>query len=287
MVLTSQRAVEAMERCVNDLISREVWKNSLRNDWQDKAIFVVGEATAKAALDKLGLESTGHEAGSAEALVPVILHCKNNCLIHLLPVSIFTGALLTLTCKVHLLSIVVFVISAVRQGHDPLLFPCGNLRRETIPTEMEKAGIPLDSVQVYRTCADLNIEQSLEDLIKKVLILFLHCIYIFSGNSFFTQQLQINDNRFSLGMLSISQGVPSYAVFFSPSGVNFTAEIVSSFTKWWSKVELVAIGKTTEQAMKNKQWTVTAVADQPNPHALAQCIVKSMQCSNTAKGEEK
>ena len=25
-----------------------VWKNSLRNDWQDKAIFVVGEATAKA-----------------------------------------------------------------------------------------------------------------------------------------------------------------------------------------------------------------------------------------------
>ncbi|XP_074615563.1 uroporphyrinogen-III synthase-like isoform X2 [Acropora palmata] len=213
MVLTSQRAVEAMERCVNDLISREVWKNTLRNDWQDKAIFVVGQATAKAALDKLGLESTGHEAGSAEALVPVILH-------------------------------------SVRQGHDPLLFPCGNLRRETIPTEMEKAGIPLDSVQVYRTCADLNIEQSLEDLIKE-------------------------------------KGVPSYAVFFSPSGVNFTAEIVSSFTKWWSKVELVAIGKTTEQAMKNKQWTVTAVADQPNTQALAQCIVKSMQCSDTAKGEEK
>ena len=30
-----------------------------------------------------------------------------------------------------------------------------------------------------------------------------------------------------------------------------------------------------------------AVADQPNPQALAQCIVKSMQCSDTAKGEEK
>lgn len=28
------------------------------------------------------------------------------------------------------------------------------------------AGIPLDSVQVYSTCADLNIKQSLEDLIK-------------------------------------------------------------------------------------------------------------------------
>lgn len=99
MVLTSQRAVEAMERCVNELISREVWKNSLRNDWQDKAIFVVGEATAKAALDKLGLESTGHEAGSAEALVPVILHCKNNyCLIHLLPVTIFFSSFSQVLC---------------------------------------------------------------------------------------------------------------------------------------------------------------------------------------------
>lgn len=39
--------------------------------------------------------------------------------------------------------------------------------------------------------------------------------------------------------------------------------------------------------MKNKQWTVSAVADQPNPQALAQCILKSMQYSDTATGEEK
>ena len=28
------------------------------------------------AYEKLGLESSGHEAGSAEALVPIILQCK-------------------------------------------------------------------------------------------------------------------------------------------------------------------------------------------------------------------
>ena len=49
----------------------------------------------------------------------------------------------------------------------------------------------------------------------------------------------INAKRLLLGMLSILQGVPSYAVFFSPSGVNFTAEIGSSFTKWWSRVEVL------------------------------------------------
>ena len=40
-------------------------------------------------------------------------------------------------------------------------------------------------------------------------------------------------------------------------------------------LQLVAIGKTTAEAMKSKQWTVTAVADQPYPQALAQCIVDS------------
>ena len=77
MVLTSQRAVEAMELCVANFISHEgechglrfkclstvwylgcdinydsflfpVWRNKVANLWQEKAIFVVGKATAKA-----------------------------------------------------------------------------------------------------------------------------------------------------------------------------------------------------------------------------------------------
>ena len=32
------------------------------------------------------------------------------------------------------------LLPAIKPGVNPLLFPCGNLRRETIPTEMGKAG---------------------------------------------------------------------------------------------------------------------------------------------------
>jgi len=197
MVLTSQRAVEAIEYCVTHLMSQEACAKS----WQEKAVFVVGKATAKAAKEKLGLESSGHDAGSADALVPIILQ-------------------------------------SVKPDSNPLLFPCGNLRRETIPTEMAKAGIALDGVQVYNTCADPTIKKALEDFIKE-------------------------------------KGVPSYAVFFSPSGVNFTEEVLLAPSEVWNNVKLVAIGKTTAEAMRSKGWKVTAVADQPKPQALAQCIVES------------
>lgn len=206
MVLTSQRAVEAIEHCVSDFIRQEVWRSKIASVWREKAVFVVGKATAKAASEKLGLESIGNEAGSADALVPVILQ-------------------------------------SVKPGGNPLLFPCGNLRRETIPTEMGKAGITLDGIQVYSTCADPAIRQSLADFMRE-------------------------------------KGAPSYAVFFSPSGVNFTEEILSSLSEWWSSVKLVAIGKTTAEAMKSKGWIVTAVPDQPNPQALAQCITDDRKDNN-------
>ncbi|KAJ7378796.1 hypothetical protein OS493_020394 [Desmophyllum pertusum] len=153
MVLTSQRAAEAIELCVANFISHEVWRSNAAKLWQEKMIFVVGKATAKAASERLGLESCGRDAGSADALVPIILQ-------------------------------------SVKPGINPLLFPCGNLRRETIPTAMAKADIALDGIQVYSTCADSKIKPSLEDFIRE-------------------------------------KGVPSYAVFFSPSGVNFTADILS------------------------------------------------------------
>lgn len=200
MVLTSQRAVEAMELCVTNFISHEVWRCETVKGWREKAIFVVGKATAKAASERLGLESSGHDTGSADALVPIILQ-------------------------------------SIKPSSSPLLFPCGNLRRETIPSEMAKAEIALDGIQVYSTCADSKIKQSLEDFVRE-------------------------------------KGLPSFAVFFSPSGVNFTQEILSSIPEWCN-VKLVAIGKTTAEAMKTKGWNVTAVSEQPNAQALVQCIINS------------
>lgn len=199
MVVTSQRAVEAMVLCVANFVSHEVWIHKLAKLWKEKPIFAVGKATAQAVRDNLGLQCTGDGTGSAEALVP-------------------------------------FILQSYTPDSKPLLFPCGNLRREAIPTAMAKAGIGLDSIHVYCTCADPNVKHLLDELMKK-------------------------------------QGVPSYAVFFSPSGVNFTQDILSG-SEEWDKVKLVAIGKTTADTMKNKGWKVCAVSEQPNAHCLAKCVVQ-------------
>lgn len=201
MVMTSQRAVEALELCVANLVSQEVWINELEKLWKEKPIFIVGKATAKAVKDKLGLQCKGDDAGSAEALVP-------------------------------------FILQSFTPDSNTLLFPCGNLRRETIPTAMAKAGIRLDSIHVYSTCADPNVMHLLDNLMEK-------------------------------------QGVPSFAIFFSPSGVNFIQDILSGI-KEWDKVKLIAIGNTTAEAMKNKGWKVCAVSEQPNAHSLAKCVVQSI-----------
>ena len=46
----------------------------------------------------------------------------------------------------------------------PLLFPCGNLRRETLPRAMEEAGIPLKCLMCYKTVAEKDIEQTLRKM---------------------------------------------------------------------------------------------------------------------------
>ena len=42
-------------------------------------------------------------------------------------------------------------------------------------------------------------------------------------------------------------------------------------------LQLIAIGKTTAEAMKNKSWKVFAVSEQPNAHCLAKCITQSVE----------
>ena len=36
---------------------------------------------------------------------------------------------------------------------------------------------------------------------------------------------------------------------------------------------MVAIGGTTSEALKKKNWTVAAVAGEPSPQSLARCIL--------------
>lgn len=82
-----------------------------RNAWSAKKVFAVGPGTA-AALRSIGYEPEGEESGSAEQLAKHILQ------------------------------------QAVA---GPLLFLCGDRRRDTLPAILRKAGIAAEEIVVYRT----------------------------------------------------------------------------------------------------------------------------------------
>ncbi|CAH1784529.1 unnamed protein product, partial [Owenia fusiformis] len=148
MILTSQRAVESIQVLIQANV--EDWNSTYRERWRSLPVFVVGGATCDAA-EKLGFSTQGRDSGNSEALLTIIM----------------TG---------------------LKDKSKPLLFPCGNLRKETIPKSLTEAGIPFKDVCVYETTADPNIESRLSALLQE-------------------------------------QDIPDFMVFYSPSGVTYTHDI--------------------------------------------------------------
>lgn len=97
-----------------DAWSREPIAASRLGAWSAKPVFAVGPRTAAAARD-LGLEPLGHDAGSARELAGYIARRRTP-----------------------------------GEGR-PLLFCCGEPRRDELPDRLEAAGIPLEEVVVYRS----------------------------------------------------------------------------------------------------------------------------------------
>ena len=85
-------------------------------DWRAKPTFVVGPATAEAARS-LGLRTEGEEAGQAEELAERI---------------------------------------AARLFEVPLLFLCGDRRRDVLPDRLRAAGLAVEERVVYRTHIDAS-----------------------------------------------------------------------------------------------------------------------------------
>ncbi|PEN15206.1 uroporphyrinogen III synthase [Longibacter salinarum] len=94
----------------------------MRDNWTDRPVFVVGPKTA-AAVESAGLTPLGQDAGNAASLVDRIAD--------------------------------VWVEKRLRR---PLLFLSGNRRRDTIPTGLAAAGIPLAEQEVYQTSTRRDIE---------------------------------------------------------------------------------------------------------------------------------
>ncbi|XP_059517729.1 uroporphyrinogen-III synthase isoform X5 [Myotis daubentonii] len=144
LIFTSPRAVEAVELSleqdgksegegrippVGDTgFQKSVWKKSLRETWNTKPVYVVGNATASL-VKKLGLEAEGESSGNAEKLAEWI--CSRE------PPAL------------------------------PLLFPCGALKGEVLPQMLKDKGIPMESIIVYRKIPHPGIQVTLDSYYSK------------------------------------------------------------------------------------------------------------------------
>lgn len=202
IILTSQRAVDAVYQCITDGEFEEKWRTSLREKWLKLPVFVTGKATAKRVKEKLQFcDIYGEDSGKAEALAVII--------VNKLPPNL----------------------------SKTLLFPCANIKKETLPSILEEKGYNLDCVTAYCTQVDANFVETLQN-------------YFSNGNM---------------------KG-PSFIVFFSPSGVVFGHEALKQTITSFHTVKLVAIGPSTSQGLIDHGLLVSGVAKKPNPLSLLEAV---------------
>ncbi|XP_048194001.1 uroporphyrinogen-III synthase [Perognathus longimembris pacificus] len=118
LIFTSPRAVEAVQLCLEKDHKTGVWEKSLKESWNAKSVYVVGNATA-ALVSKIGLDAEGENSGNAEKLGEYICSREPSTL--------------------------------------PLLFPCGTIKGEMLPKLLKDKGIPMESIHVYQTVPHAGI----------------------------------------------------------------------------------------------------------------------------------
>lgn len=128
LIFTSPRAVEAVELCLEKDNKTEVWKHSLREKWNAKSVYVVGNATASL-VNKIGLDTEGANSGNAEKLAEYICSRESPAL--------------------------------------PLLFPCGTVKGEILPKMLKDRGIPMESITVYQKIPHPGIQVNLNSYYSK------------------------------------------------------------------------------------------------------------------------
>ncbi|XP_010000176.1 PREDICTED: uroporphyrinogen-III synthase [Chaetura pelagica] len=209
LVFTSPRALEAIKICLKDNSKNEAWSKSLKERWNAKPAYVVGKATASL-VEEIGLTPQGEKSGNAEKLAE-------------------------------------YICSREKPNSSSLLFPCGALKREVLPTVLREKGIPLESLTVYQTTQHSDLQESL--------------------SSYFSQQ-----------------GIPASIVFFSPSGVRFCLQHIQKLSgNFINQIQFAAIGPTTAEALEGAGVPVTCTPEAPTPQDLAAGIQKALHSHNCLK----
>ncbi|XP_004927389.1 uroporphyrinogen-III synthase isoform X1 [Bombyx mori] len=167
--------------------------------WNSKDVYTVGEMSSQKIKLLLGLDALGATAGNAENLSKIILKDKKK-------TSTF-------------------------------LFPCGNLRSETIPNMLQSEGITLDAITVYETQENENL---------KALLMELN---------------NLNDS-------------PSGLAFFSPSGCEYIHRQLQTFSNRLSLLPHFAIGNSTAHKIENLGVEIAGVAAKPKAESLVESVLK-------------
>ncbi|KAG7390035.1 hypothetical protein PHYPSEUDO_008997 [Phytophthora pseudosyringae] len=122
ILVTSPRSAIAVDNAVNGLDGE--WKRQVLEKLRAKPVFSVGAATSRELLP-LGVVCRGDDAGSADMLSEY-LH---------------QDGVLPADCK-----------------EKPMMFLCGDKRRDVLPDSFRARGLPLEELVVYQTCAVQNVE---------------------------------------------------------------------------------------------------------------------------------
>ncbi|KAF5292487.1 hypothetical protein FQA39_LY14034 [Lamprigera yunnana] len=172
----------------------------LHPDWHHKQNYVVGEATHSLVLNEFCISCEGKESGNAKNLSTIILNHKE---------KIFK----------------------------PFLFPCGNLKTDTLIRQLHKENIEVQPITIYETIASSTLEEDFDNVTSN----YVH--------------------------------IPEYFAYFSPSGVYFTYVFLAKLNAIIHEIKFVAIGPTTETALKEKHLIVSSVARKPTPEDLLDAIL--------------
>uniref|UniRef100_A0A6G1RAK6 Uroporphyrinogen-III synthase n=1 Tax=Hypotaenidia okinawae TaxID=2861861 RepID=A0A6G1RAK6_9GRUI len=211
LVFTSPRALEAIKICLKEQSKNEAWSKSLKQRWNSKPAYVVGKATASL-VEEVGLTPQGEKSGNAEKLAE-------------------------------------YICSREKPNSSALLFPCGALKREVLPTALREKGILLESLTVYQTTQHTDLQESL--------------------SSYFSQQ-----------------GVPASIVFFSPSGVRFCLQHIQKLSgEFINDIKFSAIGPATAEAMEAAGVPVSCTAESPTPQDLAAGIQRALRSQSCRLSE--
>ena len=237
IVFTSQRAVEAVHFCIEDSAFKEQWSSSVKEKWSSLPVFVTGKATGKQARKKLEFPSIfGEMSGSAQALAEIILKT--------LPADL----------------------------NKELLFPCANIKKETLPNIVKEKGYGIHCITAYCTQPDPNLVESLQKLFEKPSGIPVH-LWEASERPAITQTFGLPDQTLaSPGEASATFRQPACIVFFSPSGVNFARDALHQTLMSFEHIKLVAIGHSTAQELRKHGLTVSGVPEKPDPQALLKVI---------------